>query len=129
MIAKKLGIKFAVFGMVLFVGSIVHAKPAAANPDGRLPSLVQNYAKAQLAFRADPLHNTSQASYAMMWMVQIQSLLQTYGQAAIQDQRYCRTTMDNYDYLFRKMERFNLDDDVLAVPDVTYIILQNICQT
>lgn len=62
-----------------------------------------------------------------MWMAQIQQLLTAYNQAIFQGGRYCSTTLDNYQYLFRKMERFGLDDDPLAVPEASCMLLQAAC--
>ena len=118
-------LRVAAFSTVL-LGSIICQKPVAA-ADARLPSLVQNYATTTLSFRQDPMRNSMQSVYAMTWMLQIQQLLNAYNQAAVQDHRYCSTALDNYAYLFRKLERFNLDDDPLAVPGAAYIVLQNAC--
>jgi len=126
MFAKANSLKFAAFGAVLFMSSFIYQRSATA-ADARLPSLVQNYATSTLLFRKDPLRNSMQSVYAMTWMMQIQQLLNSYDEAAVQDSRYCVTALDNYEYLFRKLERFNLDDDPLAVPSAAYIVLQNAC--
>jgi hypothetical protein len=58
MLIKQATLKLAIFGTVLCLSSFTFQKAATAAPDARLPMLVQNYAKATIAFRQDPLRNS-----------------------------------------------------------------------